>query len=61
MRVETEQRAERAAAEAEFAKAEADRERRLRIDVETQLAYANVRVGELDTPSRQLAEALMKS
>ena len=54
LRVEAEQRAVRA-------EAEADRERRRRIDVETQLVYANVRVGELDTPFRQQAETLMKS
>ena len=61
MRVEAEQRAVRAEAEAERAKAKADCERRRRVDVETQLAYANMRVGELDTPSRQQAETLMKS
>ena len=61
LHVEAKQRAVRAEAEAERAKAEADRDRRRRIDVETQLAYANVRVDELDTPSRQQAETLMKS
>ena len=51
MRVEAEQRAVRA-------EAEADRERRRRIDVGTQLAYANVRVGELERQDALLFTAV---